>query len=162
MEQITAANVKTAYVLEHKHDAEETRLEKIADRVASFSGTVAFIIWHLFIFGGWIIFNIVMPKSFDPYPFTFLTMTVSLESILLSSILLINQKKADTRADRRHQLDLQVNLLAEQENTMMLRVLDRIATKLGVDSSELADYLDDTRPEDVVKKLEEADKGVMT
>ncbi len=162
MENITAANVKTAYELEHKHDGDLTRLERIADGVASFAGTVAFIIWHLGIFACWITFNITMPSSFDPYPFTFLTMTVSLESILLSGILLINQKVAGTRADRRHQLDLQVNLLAEQENTMMLRVLDRIATKLGVDSSELADYLDDTKAEDVLEKIEEADKGVMT
>lgn len=162
MEHITAANVKTAYELEHKHDADETRLEKIVDRVASFSGTVAFIIWHLVIFTLWILYNVLMPKSFDPYPFTLLLMVVSLESILLSTIVLINQTKSGEKQDRRHKLDLQVNMLAEQENTMMLRVLDKICAKLGVDSSELADYLDDTAPEEVLEQIEKVDKGVMT
>ncbi len=162
MDDITAANVKTAYELEHKHDAEMTRLQRIANRIAVSSGTVAFIVFHMCAFTAWIVFNLFESVAFDPYPFTFLTMTVSLESIMLSGILLISQAKVGAQQDRRHQLDLQINLLAEQENTMMLRVLDRIATKLGVDSSELADYLKDTRPEEVAQRLEEADKGVMT
>lgn len=157
MNHITAANVETAYELEHKHDKDQTRLQKVADVIAKFSGTVAFIIWHIAIFSAWIIYNSFGKLAFDPYPFTFLTMTVSLESIMLSGILLINQAKIGAIQDRRHQLDLQVNLLAEQENTMMLRVLDRIATKLGVDSTELQDYLEDVRADELADVIETAE-----
>lgn len=115
------------------------------------------------IFSTWIAYNwFAGDKGFDPYPFTFLTMTVSLEAIILSSLLLISQNRMANQSDLRHKLDLQINLLAEQENTMTLRVLDRIARKLDVDSSELADYLQDTKAEEVSEALEaeEQTKGV--
>ena len=66
---------------------------------------------------------------FDPYPFTFLTMVVSLEAIFLSIFVLISQNRMAHQADRRAHLDLQINLLAEQENTMMLRMLERLCEK---------------------------------
>jgi uncharacterized membrane protein len=162
MDNIIAANAKRTSVLDHKHDAEQTRLEKLTDVAADWTGSVPFIIWHLVIFGGWIIVNSVKSIAFDPFPYTLLTMIVSLESILLSSILLINQNKISKQQDDRHKLDLQLNMLAEQENTMMMRVMNRIANKLDVKSSELANYLEDTRPEEVLEEIEKADKGVMT
>jgi hypothetical protein len=50
--------------------------------------------------------------QFDKFPFTFLTLTVSLEAILLSAFILISQNEETRVADRRNALDLQVNLLS--------------------------------------------------
>ena len=69
---------------------------------------------------------------FDPYPFTFLTMVVSLEAIFLSIFVLISQNRMAHQADRRAHLDLQINLLAEQENTMMLRMLEKLCEQQGI------------------------------
>ena len=71
-------------------------------------------------------------KAFDPYPFGLLTMVVSLEAIFLTIMVLISQNRMTMQADRRAHLDLQVNLLAEQEATAMVRMLERITLHLGL------------------------------
>ena len=153
MDEVTAKNVKTAIELDKKLDAKVTVFERCAISVNNFAGSTAFIIWHCSVFAAWIAWNSLGGKL-DPYPFTFLTMAVSLESILLASLLLISQNRISKQQDRRHMLDLQINMLAEQENTAMLIVIDRIAKKLGVDATELKDYIDETKPEEVMQALE--------
>ena len=70
---------------------------------------------------------------FDPYPFSLLTLVVSLEAILLTGFVLISQDRMTKLADRRAHLDLQVNLLAEQELTAILKVVCLIADQTGVE-----------------------------
>ena len=54
-------------------------------------------------------------RPFDPFPFPFLTMTVSLEAIFLALFVLASQNRLGKQADKRGHLDLQINPLAEQE-----------------------------------------------
>ena len=96
---------------------------------------------------------------FDPYPFTFLTLCVSLEAIFLSSFILIAQNYEMRITERRNQLDLQINLLAEQENTKMLQLLDRMARKMGLyeeDDPEIQVLEQATRPETLARQIEDA------
>jgi uncharacterized membrane protein len=96
---------------------------------------------------------------FDPYPFTFLTLVVSLEAIFLSTFILISQNHETRLSERRNQLDLQINLLTEQENTKMLKILERIADKVGAstqDDPSLQVLEQSTRPEKLVEQIEEA------
>src|SRR4030095_8447065 len=72
-------------------------------------------------------------EPFDPYPFNLLTMIVSLEAIFITIGVLISQNRMARQADRRAHLDLQINLLAEQESTAPLRLLARIAERLGIE-----------------------------
>ncbi len=76
------------------------------------------------------------PKGFDPYPFPLLTLIVSLEAIFLSTFILISQNRDVRLSERRSQLDLQINLLTERENTKMLTMLKQIADKVGADVSQ--------------------------
>jgi len=46
----------------------------------------------------------------------------------------MSQNRMSRQADRRAHLDLQVNLLAEQENMMMLKLLQRLCHRLGVET----------------------------
>jgi uncharacterized membrane protein len=57
---------------------------------------------------------------------------------LLALIILISQNRMIRQADRRAHLDLQISLLAEQESTLTLHTLLRIARHLGLpeDASE--------------------------
>jgi uncharacterized membrane protein len=71
-------------------------------------------------------------KPFDPFPFSLLTLIVSLEAIFLSTFVLISQNHASTIADKRADLDLQINLLAEHEVTHLLMLVDAIADHLGI------------------------------
>ena len=63
---------------------------------------------------------------FDPFPFGILTLIVSTEGVLLAIIILISQNRMIRQADRRAHLDLQINLLAEQEASLILRQVRRI------------------------------------
>ncbi|MBC5782994.1 DUF1003 domain-containing protein [Ramlibacter sp. USB13] len=140
--------------------AHRTVADRIAEFVAKFCGSITFVWIHAVIFGAWLLWN-VLPHlpHFDPYPFTFLTLCVSLEAIFLSSFILIAQNYEMRVSERRNQLDLQINLLAEQENTKMLQLLDRMAKKMGLyeeDDPEIAVLEQATRPETLAKQIEDA------
>ena len=53
-------------------------------------------------------------------------MIVSLEAIFLSLFILMSQNRTGLQAEQRNHLDLQINLLAEDENTKMLQMLQAI------------------------------------
>jgi uncharacterized membrane protein len=65
-------------------------------------------------------------KPFDPYPYTLLTTVVSLEAIFLTLFVLATENRLTQDAERPGQLDLQVTLLAEQEMTLVLRMLQEL------------------------------------
>lgn len=93
-------------------------------------------VWvHILWYAGWVGVNVnLIPgvPAFDPYPFNFLTLVVSLEAIFLSLFVLNSQNRMSREADRRGQLEFQVNLLAEQENTKTLEMLHSIGRHLGL------------------------------
>jgi uncharacterized membrane protein len=129
-------NVARVAKLEADQINGRTVTERIAGAVTRAAGTAAFAIIHLVWFAGWIILNGALIRGiepFDPFPFSLLTMIVSLEAIFLSIWILIRQNQMSRQADRREHLDLQINLLAEQESTATLRIVRRIAEHLGVD-----------------------------
>jgi uncharacterized membrane protein len=157
VEELTRRNVEVVAELERAAQEHRTVLDRIVDRITGFCGSHAFVWLHLLWFSGWIAAN-VLPglRHFDPYPFQFLTLVVSLEAILLSTFILITQNRHGQIADRRNHLDLQINLLSEQENTKMLLLLDRIARKLGVDECddpEVKLLEESARPEKLVEQI---------
>jgi len=115
---------------------------RCATGLIRFAGTTAFAAVHLVWFVGWLVVNIgVVPgvRPFDPYPFNFLTLVVSLEAIFLSIWILIGQNEMERLADRRAHLDLQINMLAEQESTAAIRMLQRISEHLGIPADDTVD-----------------------
>lgn len=151
-------NVRAIVELERTARESRSRAERLAAAVASFCGTIHFAWLHALGFAVWIVLNSWPGReAIDPYPFTFLTMVVSLEAIFLSTFVLISQNEEGRLAERRNTLDLQINLLAEQENTKMLRMLDRIAAKLGVsvdDDLSLAALERATRPDRLAEQID--------
>jgi uncharacterized membrane protein len=134
--------------------------DRVAAAIARFCGSMTFVWIHVVIFAAWVGYN-ALPwfKPFDPYPFTFLMLVVSLEAIFLSTFILISQNYDMRVAERRNQLDLQINLLAEQENTKALQILERIAKKVGAhvsDDPQVRALEEATRPEALVEQIEEA------
>ncbi|HEY1230138.1 MAG TPA: DUF1003 domain-containing protein, partial [Ramlibacter sp.] len=94
-----------------------------------------------------------------PFPFTFLTMWASVEAIFLSSFVLISQNYQMRVAERRNQLDLQINLLAEQENSKMLLLLESIARTVGApqgEDPEVGVLVQATRPHELAQQIDEA------
>ena len=109
--------------------------EHIADLLTRFSGSMFFVYVHALWFGVWIALNArwLGRTPFDPFPFSLLTLIVSLEAIFLSTFVLISQNHASALADKRAELDLQINLLSEHEITHLLVVMDAVAEHLGVE-----------------------------
>ena len=108
---------------------------RIADSITDFTGSMAFVFVHVVWFGLWILLNVGMIQiphvsEFDPFPFSLLTMIVSLEAIFLSTFVLISQNRLAAAGEKRAELDLQINLLAEQKATKVLEMLDQITEQL--------------------------------
>jgi uncharacterized membrane protein len=163
VEQLTEQNVKAIVELERAARAESTFSQRAAQRIAGFCGSMTFVWIHIAWFSGWVFFN-TMPgiTHLDPFPYTFLTLLVSLEAIFLSTFILISQNEETRLAERRNALDLQINLLTEQENTKMLQVLSRIANQLGVpmeDDDTLSVLEQATRPEKLAEQIDKASSG---
>lgn len=138
VEQLTEQNVESILKLEEAARAERSKSDLVAEAVARFCGSMTFVWVHVIWFGTWIFINL-MPgvRHVDPFPFTFLTLVVSLEAIFLSTFILISQNHDTRIAERRNHLDLQINLLSEQENTKMIAMLEAIAEKVGADLSHV-------------------------
>ncbi len=110
--------------------------ERVADFLTNAFGTAWFFILNALVFICWIVVNtgfISRVAIFDPFPFNFLTMFVSLEAIFLSIIVLMSQNRAAKLADIREEIDFQVNVQAEKEITKILRMLDTIEHKLSIE-----------------------------
>jgi uncharacterized membrane protein len=160
VEELTETNVKTILQLEATAKDNQTTSERIAEKIANFCGSMTFVGIHIIVFGGWILANSLPGiNHFDPFPFTFLTLVVSLEAIFLSTFILISQNQETRLSERRNHLDLQINLLTEQENTKMLQMLKKISEKLNVeiDDDPTVQILEQaTRPEKLVEQIIQA------
>jgi uncharacterized membrane protein len=159
-------NVQTVAKLEHAERLRRTKVEQAIDRLARWAGHPGFPVAHIVWFAGWLGYNVWGADKFDPYPFTFLTMIVSLEAILLTSFVLAAQDHMTKEADRRAKLDLQVDMLAEQELTAILRGIAALAQKGGVDLTTAVPNLDaltsDTRIDRIARSLEQTELQAST
>jgi uncharacterized membrane protein len=155
-------NVQAIANLELSERLGRSRLECLIDRLGEWAGHPSFPMLHVAWFGIWIGFNVLSSRRFDPYPFTFLTLVVSLEAILLTSFVLAAQERTTREADRRAKLDLQVNLLAEQELTAILRSIKALAGHSGLDLTavvpQLAELTSDTRIDHLAKHVADAEE----
>ena len=78
-------------LLEHARKRAESVQNRIADRITTFAGSMAFVYIHVLWFGCWIGFGV------EKYPYGLLTMIVSLEAIFLSTFVMISQNRADAK-----------------------------------------------------------------
>jgi uncharacterized membrane protein len=140
-------------------------MDEIACKISAFCGSGRFVWLHVVWFALWLTLNSWpgLPHP-DPYPFTFLTLVVSLEAIFLSAFILMSQNRAARIDDLRNQLALQIDLLTEQETTKLLRVVEAIAERVGVEDRgdpPLEVLQQATDPEQLARQIERyhADKA---
>lgn len=138
---VTLAENIAALTARRATEAREAPLaDRIAGQVTHFTGSMRFVTLHLLLFGAWIAINLGwvpgIPR-FDP-SFVQLAMVASVEAIFLSTFVLIAQNRMQRAADRRADLDLHINLLAEHELSRIGDLLTRMAERLGVDAEALA------------------------
>lgn len=154
-------NIDAIVRMEAGYNQQRSLSDRLADKIGDFSGSMAFVLLHLGIYGTWILINLgVLPVAprFDPFPFMLLSMVVGVEAIFLSTFVLMKQKRMSQRADDRAHLDLQVNLLAEREMTLVLQMLEGISHKLGVTvgDKELRELAEETPLEAMAAEVQKA------
>lgn len=87
--------------------------ETLAEKVSSFISNPHFIVVHAF----WFVLRVAVNtgllavwRSFDAYPFGLLGILLSIETIFITGFLLISQNRQNTQADKRAELDYEVNV----------------------------------------------------
>jgi uncharacterized membrane protein len=155
---VVARNIEALVARRAQEDAERSRVDRFADRVTRFTGSIAFVVLHLVLVAGWVAVNsgLVGVHRFDP-SFVILATVASVEAIFLSTFVLISQNRMQAQADARADLDLQVSLLAEHEATRLITMVAAIAAHLGLDEAhdpELAELARDVAPERVLDEIQ--------
>jgi uncharacterized membrane protein len=106
----------------------ETTGDRIADRVAQFGGSWTFILLFVALLIAWVVLNGLLmiggPKAFDPYPFVFLNLILSMVAALQAPIILMSQNRQANRDRVAAGLDYEVNLKAELEIMAVHEKLD--------------------------------------
>src|SRR2546425_10484276 len=107
--------------------------ERVADSVARFGGSWAFIISFGVVLAAYTSTNIVLGRSaWDPYPFILLNLFLSMLAAIQAPVIMMSQNRQDTKDRLRGELDFQVNRRAESE-------IQGLAGKLNL----LVDKVDD-------------------
>lgn len=156
------SNIEKILSLEKQSHQNMSMVERLANKVTTFAGSTPCIILHIIWFGGWIMVNTHLISGiapFDPFPFSFLTLVVSLEAIFLTLLVLMSQNRMTKEADKRAQLTLQIDMLDEQETTLILRMVQKISKHLGLEeesNTDVTDLLEETDIDSVAKKIDEA------
>ena len=113
----------------HREQHEQRTLgQRVADQVAVFGGSWTFILLFLAILATWIGVNTGMLVSarrvFDPYPFIFLNLLLSMIAALQAPVIMMSQNR-QAMLDRAHaEADYEVNLRAEIEIVHLHEKLD--------------------------------------
>jgi uncharacterized membrane protein len=150
-------NVDTIARMEQAAEAQHSRLDRLIDTITGFIGSVPFVCLHVIGFMLWVGLNVASPRRhFDPLLFNLLSFAVGMEAIILAAFILITQNRQQQLADRRAHLQLQINLLAEQEATKMLAMLEAIQQHLGIGGHdpEVAALKQATEPEKLMERIE--------
>jgi CRP/FNR family transcriptional regulator, cyclic AMP receptor protein len=113
-------------------EARQNLIQRAADWVANFSGSLSFLIVHIILFAVYILLNAKLFPfgNFDPYPYGLLTMVVSLEAIILSTLLLYSQNRQAARDRVRSDIEYDVNLKAELQIQHLHEKIDQIHAQI--------------------------------
>ncbi|RPH72632.1 MAG: DUF1003 domain-containing protein [Myxococcaceae bacterium] len=106
-----------------------TAIERIAERLAAFSGSLRFLGLHFLVFLSWVVLNLGLfhwVRPFDPFPFGFLTMATSLESIFLACFVLIAQNRQAASDRIRSDVEYAANIKAGLEVTQLHTKVDTL------------------------------------
>lgn len=130
LDQTVIDSLETGSILSrHLEPGLDDRLtfgERMADRVARFGGSWPFILIFLAVLLLWIGTNVVglLRQPFDPYPFILLNLVLSCVAALQAPIIMMSQRRQETKDRLRGENDYSVNLKAELEIRQLHEKID--------------------------------------
>ena len=116
--------------IHEEYQDQRTFGERLADKVAALGGSWAFIsIFFLFLIG-WAILNVVIlgrwGRAFDPYPFIFLNLILSMVAAIQAPIIMMSQNRQSVVDRMAAANDYEVNLRAELGVRALIDRLDEL------------------------------------
>ena len=156
VESATDKNISAMVRMEQEALIHRSLGERIADGVTGLAIKPWFIALHALVYGVWALANTAGPWRFDPWPFNVLNTLIAVEALFVTLLVLASQQRMIRVSDRRAHLNLQVDLLAEQEMTAMIRMLERLFEHFKLDPAATDPQSADLRKTTDVKAL--ADK----
>jgi uncharacterized membrane protein len=152
-------NIQAISDRRRQEDAGATREERLAQAITNFTGSMAFVYLHVALFGFWIVANLKWIPGIPAWDesFVVLAMIASVEAIFLSTFVLIAQNRMAAAADKRADLNLQIDLLSEHEVTKLVTLVSAMAKQMGVKTGvdhEVDELKRDVAPEAVLDKIE--------
>jgi uncharacterized membrane protein len=103
--------------------------QKLADGVAKFGGSWAFIIFFAFCLLTWVLINTIFllsSKPFDPFPFILLNLFLSCLAAIQAPIIMMSQNRKDQKDRVRSENDYKINLKSELEIRHLHEKLDNL------------------------------------
>ncbi len=145
--------------LKSRLEFERTWVDVMARGLTAELGRVRFLIVTTIFIVAWIALNIGMfgMQPFDPYPFGWLAILVSVASMLLAIIVLISQNRQGKIAEIRQQIEFEIDVRTEHEVTKILKMIDEIHREMGIAKvdSELEKMKKTTDIAEIKEKVEE-------
>lgn len=132
-QRVIARIARRAHISRDSHaDFEESRDfgARLADRVAQIGGSWGFIVAFAVFLAAWAALNTIAPVgSFDPYPFIFLNLILSMIAAIQAPVIMMSQNRqaAKDRVAAAH--DYEVNLKAELEIMALHEKFDEMRTR---------------------------------
>jgi uncharacterized membrane protein len=103
--------------------------ERASDLLAAFGGSWSFLIVFGVCMSAWIAVNLRATNSFDPYPFILLNLVLSCIAAIQAPIIMMSQRRQETRDRERALNDYRVNLKAELEIRHLHDKIDHLISK---------------------------------
>jgi uncharacterized membrane protein len=104
-----------------------------AEQFARYMGTARFLFWMTVVVVGWIGWNVLAPSHlrFDPYPFIFLTLVLSLQASYAAPLILLAQNRQEARDKVVAEQDRQANSRSRADMEFLAREVAALRTAVG-------------------------------
>jgi len=123
-------HIETIAALHARGESDVSVHQRLIERVTAFLGRPLFLSVIIAVIAVWIFLNVPFNRlnlaPFDPAPFPLLAGLVSTGGLLLTIVVLITQNRQARLAERRAQLDLQLNLLSEQKIAKVIALMEEL------------------------------------
>lgn len=127
-------SIEAVIALHTKAEKDMTPTHRVVEAATAFFGRPIFLYCILLVVTLWMLPNVLSPRlglpQFDPPPFEWLEYVLSLGSLLISTGVLIVQKRQEKLAEQRAQLSLQLNLLSEQKIAKLIALVEELRRDL--------------------------------
>jgi len=128
--------VATVASLRSRAERDLSAHQRRIEHVTALLGRPRTVYWILALVVAWTAYNVAAPhlgaRAFDPPPFSWLQGLVGLGALLMATVILVTQNRQSRHSEQRSQLDLQVNLLAEQKTAKLIALLEELRRDIPI------------------------------